>query len=75
MKWDICSHLHAMTDFGFASGEAEAQGRTYSRSHTNNAECYAEQDGKPCNRRGQCITAFADDRRQINSKSWPEKHS
>ena len=59
-KWDICDYLHAMNDFGFADKEAIAAGKTgpsgyYSRPHTQGAECYAERDGKKCQRRGRCL--------------------
>lgn len=53
LRFDICPYLHAMSDMGFASPERKAQGYTYSRHHTHDAECYAEK----CNRRGRCLMA------------------
>jgi len=53
-RFQICSHLHAMSDFGFASGnEPTGPSGLYSRSRTNNAECYAEE----CHNRGRCLIA------------------
>jgi hypothetical protein len=52
LKFDICPELHAMSDMGFANS-ATTENRIYSRSHTNNAECYA----KECHRRGRCLSA------------------
>ena len=48
-RFNICFHLHAMSDFGFSD---KGDG-SYSRSHTNNAECYAEK----CKYRGRCLIA------------------
>jgi hypothetical protein len=43
-RFQICSHLHAMSDFGFAhDNEPTGPSGLYSRPHTNNAECYAEE--------------------------------
>lgn len=53
LKFTICPHLHAMSDMGFASEERKGQGYTYSRPHTNNAECYADK----CTNRGRCLIA------------------
>ncbi|MFA5036715.1 MAG: hypothetical protein WC479_06015 [Candidatus Izemoplasmatales bacterium] len=54
IKWNICPYLHAMSDFGFAhEGEPRSVSGRYGRSHTNDAECYAE----CCHRRGVCLRA------------------
>lgn len=50
-SWDICIYLHAMSDFG-----RDPEGG-FSRPHTNNAECYAAQEGIKCPRRGRCLIA------------------
>ena len=51
MRFQICMHLHAMSDFG-----SDGKGG-YSRSITNNAECYLLLEGKPCPYRGRCLIA------------------
>lgn len=53
-RFDICPHLHAMSDMGFASPERKAQGFTYSKPFTNNAECYSDK----CKRHGKCLLAI-----------------
>ncbi len=73
MKFDICAHLHAMSDFGFASEKRKSQGYTYSPPHTHDAECYAEQRGDPCTRKGQCLLALTDSRQRIGPRSWFRK--
>ena len=50
-QWDICMHLHSMSDFGHSPGGG------FSRSRTSGAECYAAQDGIKCDRQGVCIKA------------------
>ncbi len=66
--WDICNHLHAMSDMGFS----DKPGQTYSRPHTNNAECYAfgDRKGEKCNRNGRCIIARHNNCKIVNKKSW-----
>lgn len=54
-RWDICMHLHSMSDFG---GDGKGG---FHRSRTNNAECYLHLDHngkKHCHRRGVCIKAI-----------------
>ena len=51
--FDICPHLHAMSDVGFAHYGKTVNGETYNKPRTNNAECYAEK----CNRYGRCLIA------------------
>lgn len=53
IDFDICPELHAMSDVGFASDERKAQGYTYSKPRTHDAECYASK----CDRRGICLKA------------------
>ena len=53
IKFIICPDLHAMSDMGMASLERKAQGYTYSRPRTNNAECLATK----CHNRGRCLIA------------------
>ena len=48
-RFMICPYLHTMSDFGFSN---KGDG-SYSRSHTNNAECYAEK----CKDKGRCLIA------------------
>ena len=50
-RWDICQYLHAMNDMG---GDGHGG---FGRSHTYTAECYAQSEGIPCKRKGQCIKA------------------
>ena len=66
MKWDICKNLHAMSDFGTATEARKAEGYTYGKPHTNNAECYVN----VCHRKGICIRALTDIGESINSKKW-----
>ena len=62
IKWDICEMLHAMNDFGFKkNGE-------YSRSHTYNAECYANHEGGICSRNGRCLIARNENWKQIKGR-------
>lgn len=68
IKFDICLHLHAMTDFGHGHMQ-DVSARVY----INNAECYAKQDGVPCHRNGRCVIARDECTwKQVNKKSWPE---
>ena len=53
LEFVICPDLHAMNDMGFANEERRAQGHTYSRARTYNAECYA----KVCHQNGKCLIA------------------
>lgn len=66
IAWDICQHIHAMSDIGHNHLAGTCQ-----RFHNNNAECYAQQDGVKCRRRGCCIIARdARTWKKISSKSW-----
>lgn len=59
INWDICQYLHAMNDFGIdQQATKEQRTRIYSKSRTYNAECYAEQKGIECKRKGRCIIAL-----------------
>lgn len=58
LEWDICMYLNAMNDFG------RGLDGKFGRAHTNNAECYAAQDGIPCDRQGHCIKARLRKRRK-----------
>jgi len=74
IQWDICPHLHTMSDFGFASkAVAQETGSKYGRSHTNNAECYAERDRIPCPKNGRCLIAKTPDWKQVNKNTWQKK--
>ena len=53
VRWQICPYLHAMSDFGFKDVDKNTGLYTYGRSHTNNAECYADK----CRGRGRCLIA------------------
>jgi hypothetical protein len=59
-RFDICNELHAMNDFG---KDPNAQ-FGFSDSHTYNAECYAQRDGRACTRRGLCLKAVFRGRQQ-----------
>lgn len=55
-RFDICHNFHGMNDFGFASEEERKRtGNIYGKSYTYTAECYAEQRGEKCRRRGICV--------------------
>jgi len=53
-RWDICQHLHAMSDCGHDPTSFTG----YSKHHTHDAECYASQKGIKCTRQGRCIKAY-----------------
>jgi len=66
ISFDICKHLHTMTDFGHRHMED-----TSVRVYINNAECYAKEDGVPCSRNGRCVIARNGRTwKQVNRKSW-----
>lgn len=54
MRFQICMHLHALNDMG--TNQSGGPGM-YSRSHTYAAECYLEEEGKPCPYKGKCLIA------------------
>ncbi len=60
MNFDICSHLHAISDLTMSNIRG-----IDSKYHTNNAECYAEK----CHRRGKCIIALTDSYIRITPKT------
>jgi len=60
-RFNICPYLHAMSDFGFASTEDRRQGLIYGKSHTNNAECYAD----ICKNNGKCLIAIINKKRRL----------
>lgn len=49
--FDICPDAHVMSDIG---GEHLASPGQH-RVHNNNAECYAQLDGRACMRQGRCV--------------------
>lgn len=57
-SWDICIHLHAMSDFGCDYEATEKAGHmVYTRARTYRAECYASKEGIKCLRNHVCLKA------------------
>lgn len=48
--WDICPHIHPMSDVAYVNGDRTK----FSRPQVYNCECYR---GEPCHRQGRCIKA------------------
>lgn len=67
VRWDICQYFHGMNDFAHADS-----GIGYSRPQTYRGECYAEDEGKRCTRKGKCVLRYGGDS-QIRVKDESSK--